>query len=577
MNPLQAVLNNPLGRTLRDFRHEFALVAALSMLSNLLYLAPTLYMLQIYDRVLSSQNQLTLLVLSLLLLVFVGIMALAEWVRSRLLIHLGVRFDQALNTRIFRAGLQAELRKSAHNPEQALADLTNLRQFLTGGGCLALFDAPWTPIYVAVSFMLHPLLGWLSLFFVGNLVALAILGQRRSAGFAEAAGKAEVAGNNFLLSKLRNSEVIEPLGMLGNLRRRWSVGNQQYLHLQSQAQRVSERMLSAIRFVRYSQQSLALGAGALLAIQGEISIGSMVAASVLMSRASQPIEMLVLSWKGFISARSAFERLGQLLLAHPLPAAGQQHSGLPSGQLRVQGLTASAPRRQDPIIQPLDKEFPPGQFCAIIGPSGSGKSTLARALIGIWPDTRGQVLLDGLPLQDWASADLGRAIGYLPQDIQLFEGTVAENIARLGEVDSAQVIEAARKAGVNDLILRLPQGYDTPIGESGSALSGGQRQRIGLARALYGDPQLIILDEPNANLDDAGEAALISCLKELQSAGRNLFVISHRTNIVALADRVLLLDKGVVTADGPPEPVLATLRAHAPRAPSHLVLTRNPA
>ena len=575
MSSPRQLLSNPLGRTLWHFRHEFVFVAGLSMLSNLLYLTPTLYMLQIYDRVLSSQNQLTLLVLSVIVLVFVGVMAFAEWIRSRMLIRVGMHFDQALSERIFRAGLQAELNKSAHNPEQALSDLTNLRQFLTGGGTLAFFDAPWTPIYIAVSFMLHPVLGWLSIFFVANLLLLAFLGQRRAAGFAEAAAKAEVAGNNFLSSKLRNSEVIEPMGMLGNLRRRWSAANQQHLCLQTQVQKVNERTLSAIRFVRYSQQSLSLGAGALLAINGEITVGAMIAANVLMSRASQPIEMLVISWKSFLSARSAFERLGSLLDAHPEAAAGQRTSS-PTGHVRVEGLVASVTGRQEPIIHKLDKEFAAGQFTAIIGPSGSGKSTLAQALIGIWPATQGRVLLDDHPLQDWDRARLGQAIGYLPQDIQLFEGTVAENIARLGPVDSSRVIDAATRAGLNDMILRLPKGYDTPIGEAGCVLSGGQRQRFGLARAIYGNPQLIILDEPNANLDDLGENALLNCLNVLKNEGRTLFVITHRLNVLELADRVLLLDKGVVSADGSRESVLATLRATTSPPPVHLVVTRIP-
>lgn len=565
-----------LARILWSFRREFAVVAALSMVANLLMLSPTLYMLQIYDRVLTSHNPLTLLVLSLTIFAFIAVMALAEWIRSRLLVRAGVRFDEALNDRIFRAGFRAELEQSGHNPGQALGDLANIRQFLTGGGTIAFFDAPWTPGYIAVSFMLHPILGWLSILFVLNLVILAIMGQRWSARPAEAAAQAEVEVNTYLFSKLRNSEVVESMGMLGDLRRRWAARHHKHLSLQSQVQRVSERMTAAIKFVRYTQQSLSLGAGALLAIQGEITVGSMIAANVLMSRASQPIESIVTTWKSFLSARSAFRRLGSLLEAHPEQPEGQRTT-LPTGQVRVQSLVATAPNRAEPIVKKLDKEFPAGQLTAIIGPSGSGKSTLARALIGIWPYTQGQVLLDEHPLESWDRAALGPAIGYLPQDIQLFDGTIAENIARFGEVDSPRVIEAARRTGMHDMILRMPKGYDTNIGEAGSVFSGGQRQRIGLARALYGDPRLIVLDEPNANLDDAGDAALIKVLQDLRARGRTVFVITHRLNAVAIADRVVLLDNGEVRSDGSPEMVLATLRALHPAAPASLGLARLPA
>jgi len=536
------------------------------MIANLLMLSPTLYMLQVYDRVLASQSQLTLVAVSLIIFAFLVVMAIAEWVRSRLLVRAGVRFDEALNERIFRAGFRAELERSGHNPSQALSDLTNIRQFLTGNGTIAFFDLPWTPVYIAVSFMLHPLLGWLSIFFVINLVILAIVSQRLSAKPAEAASKAEVDVNTYLFSKLRNSEVIESMGMLNDLRGRWADRHRKLLRLQSRAQGVSQRMTAMVKFLRYTQQSLSLGAGALLAIQGEITIGSMIAANLLMSRASQPVEIIVSIWSSFLSTRSAFDRIGSLLEAHPEQAQGRR-TEVPTGQVRLHNLVATAPKRAEPILKTLDKEFPAGQFTAIIGPSGSGKSTLARALIGIWPYAEGEVLLDGHPLESWDRAALGPAIGYLPQDIELFDGTIADNIARFGERDARQVIEAAQRAGMHDMILRMPKGYDTPIGEAGSVLSGGQRQRIGLARALYGDPRLIVLDEPNSNLDEVGDAALIKAIQELKVRGRTVFIVTHRLNVLAIADRVILLVNGVVQADGPREAVVAALRAPVP-APS---------
>jgi ATP-binding cassette subfamily C exporter for protease/lipase len=325
-------------------------------------------------------------------------------------------------------------------------------------------------------------------------------------------------------------------------------------------------MGAVVKFVRYTQQSLSLGAGALLAIQGEITLGSMIAANVLMSRASQPIETIVLTWPAFLSARSAFRRIGSMLEAHPEEAPGRQRDPL-VGEVVLQGLVATAPNREQPILNGLDAKFPAGQVTVIIGPSGSGKSTLARALIGIWPHTEGRVLLDGHPLESWDRATLGPQIGYLPQDIELFDGTIAENIARFGPVDSIHVIDAARRTGMHDMILRMPSGYNTRIGEAGSMLSGGQRQRIALARALYGAPQLIVLDEPNSNLDDAGDAALQKAIQDLKERGRTLFVISHRLNVLALAHRVLLMDNGVIAADGSPDAVLATLRSPRPAPP----------
>jgi ATP-binding cassette subfamily C exporter for protease/lipase len=556
----------PLTRILWSFRREFVIVGALSMVANLLMLSPTLYMLQIYDRVLTSQSQLTLLMLSLIILGFIAVMALAEWVRTRLLIRTGVAFDEALNGRIFRAGFRAELEKSGHNPTQALADLTTIRQFLTGSGTIAFFDAPWTPIYIAVSFLLHPYLGWLSIIFVTNLVILGVISQRLSRQPAEAATKAEVDVNAYLFAKLRNSEVVESMGMLGNLRARWAERQEKHVDLQTRAQRVSQRMTAIVKFFRYTQQSLSLAAGALLTIHGEITLGSMIAANLLMSRASQPIETIVTMWTSFLAARSAYDRVGSLLEAHPEDAQGQRTEAS-SGQIRLQGLVATAPNRTEPILKSIDRDFAAGQLTVIIGPSGSGKSTLARAMLGIWPYTEGQVLLDGHPLQSWDRDALGPTIGYLPQDVELFGGTIAENISRFGKLHADQVIDAARRAGMHEMILRMPKGYDTPIGDGGSVLSGGQRQRIGLARALYGDPSLIVLDEPDANLDDAGDAALIEALKELKARGRTVFIVSHRLAVLAIADRVVLLHNGAIQADGSRDEVLASLRPPAPPAP----------
>jgi len=560
---LPFVERSPLAGILWSFRREFAFVGLLSMVSNLLMLSPTLYMLQIFDRVLVSGSELTLLMVSLIIIFFFAVMAFADWVRARLLVRTGVRFDETLNERVFEAGFRAELEQSGHNPVQAFADLTNVRQFLTGRGTIAFFDVPWTPVYIAVSFVLHPYLGWLSILFVTNLVVLGIVGKRVSWKASEAASNAEVAMNKYLFSKLRNSEVVEAMGMLGSLRRRWAGRHRRLLRAQAKVQEVTDHTSTLVKFVRRTQQSLSLAAAAWLVIRGEISLGSMIAANLVVARASLPVETIVTLWSSILSTRAALGRLGDLLVAHPAHAEGSRMEP-PIGAIELKGLVATAPNRVEPILKSLDKEFRAGQFTAIIGPSGSGKSTLARALIGIWPYTKGQVLLDGHSLDSWQKAILGSAIGYLPQDVELFDGTIAENISRFGSRDSGRVIEAAQRAGMHDMILRMPKGYDTPIGDAGSVLSAGQRQRIALARALYGDPRLVVLDEPNANLDEAGDMALSKAIEDLKARGRTVFVITHRMNVLALADRVLLLNRGTVQADGSREAIFATLPRNEP-------------
>jgi ATP-binding cassette subfamily C exporter for protease/lipase len=548
-----------LTRVLWTFRREFALVGLFSLLANVLMLTPTLYMLQIFDRVYLSQSKLTLLAVTLLMVLFVSVMGFTEWLRSRLLVRAGVQFDNALNERVFRAGFRAELEQSGHKTAQAMSDLTQIRQFLTGNGTIAFFDAPWTPIYVGVAWLLHPYLGLLAIAFVLNLLALAGFYQRRTTKLTIAASEAEIEVNKFLSAKLRNAEVVESMGMLGDLRRRWKQRHLKHLHAKEVALDAEHSVTALIKFVRYSQGSLSLGAGALLAINGEISVGSMFAANVLMGRASQPIEVLVTTWSQFLESRLAFGRLEHLLDDHPEAALGRLTQRF-SGSVELRDFSATAPGRSEAIIKPLSTLFPAGELTAIIGPSGSGKSTLARSMLGIWPYTEGRVLLDGVAVGDYDRDQLGPQLGYLPQDVELFEGSIAENIARFGELDATKVIEAAQRAGMHEMILGFPKGYDTPIGPGGSALSGGQRQRIALARALYGDPQLLVLDEPNASLDDAGEAALTATLRDLKARGRTVFLVTHRTSALQVVDRLVLMQNGHVVANGPRDAVLAAMR-----------------
>lgn len=551
-----------LAELLWGFRRELLVIALFSLVANVMMLAPTLYMLQIYDRVLQSRSELTLLMVSLLTLFLFVVMGFAEWVRSRLLVRAGVRLDKALSTRVFTASFEANLNPAGAPAQRAFSDLTEIRQFITGSAVFALFDAPWTPIYIAVLFYLHPLLGLLAIGFAVVQAGLAWWSHRLSKAPSDAQSQAQSDANNFLQTKLRNAEAVQAMGMLAGLQRRWLERHQGAMARHQNAQSLTHRVTALSKTVRYTQQALVLGAAALLVLDGQLSPGSMIAANVLMNRALAPIDLLAGIGRGFTGARSAFSRLSQLLQAHPQRDSTERHA-LPEGRIALSQVQANAPGRATPILQDINLVASPGTLTVVLGPSGAGKSTLARVLLGIWPDVTGEVVLDGQALAGWSRAELGPHLGYLPQDIELFDGSIAENIARLAEVDSAKVIAAAESAGLHQIILRLPKGYDTQIGEAGRLLSGGQRQRIGLARALYGEPPLIVLDEPNANLDDAGQAALMTAVQDLRDRGKTLFMVTHSPEAVQLADQLVVLRDGQVQYLGPPQELMAARPALA--------------
>ncbi len=551
--------------TLYTFRREFLVVGIFSMVVNLLMLTPTLYMLQVYDRVLLSGSELTLVAMSLVALFFFGVMAVAEWARSRLMVAAGMRFDRQISTRVFNASFEARLGTTATGNSRAFSDLIQIRQFLTGPGLFAFFDAPWVPVYLLVLYVLNPWLCLMGCVFALIQAALARFGHQRTLQPTEESGQAAASANGYLQSKLRNAEVVESMGMLPDLVRRWNALHERYLGKSGSLQEQTHRLMAISKFIRYSQQSLSLGAGALLVIDGQLSAGGMIAANVLMTRALAPIDGLVGTWRGYLSARSAFGRVETLLAAHPErpEPAGRE---APQGHYSLRNVAATAASGEIPILSSINLDIVPGVVTVVLGPSGSGKSTLGRVLAGIWPEVSGDVLLDGAPLQDWNRVDLGQYIGYLPQDIELLDGTVAENIARFGKVDADRVIEAARITGLHEMILRFPKGYDTGIGEGGGLLSGGQRQRIALARAIYGNPRMLILDEPNANLDELGEAALANAVKELKAQGKTVVVISHRGGIVAVADRLVVMKGGQIQMDGSKAQVLAAMAANTAKA-----------
>ena len=543
-------------------RERFLSIGFFSFFVNLLMLVPSFYMLQVYDRAVGSGSLSTLLMLTLIMLLLMVTLGGLEWVRSRIMVRISTRLDTLLNQRLFDASFRQALNSGGMNASaQPLNDLSSLRQFLTGNGLFAFFDTPWIPIYLAVMFIFHPWYGWMGVISALLLGALAYLNEKLTQAPLQAANREQMAATTFTQKSLRNTEVVESMGMLADLRQRWSQRINKVLMLQSCASDRAGAIAAVSKTFRQIVQSLVLGLGAYLTIKHEISSGLMIAGSILLGRALAPIDQLIGIWKGFVGARAQYARLHELLqkvAAEPvrmsLPA--------PHGAITVESLSVSSPGNRTPLVRNLSFRVAAGEAVGIIGPSGAGKSTLARALLGIWPSLAGTVRLDGADISQWRRDELGRYIGYLPQDIELFEGSISENISRFGEVDAAAVVAAARMAGVHELILQLPQGYDTLIGANGGGLSGGQRQRIGLARALYRAPRLVVLDEPNSNLDDTGEQMLAEALRKLKQSGATVFVITHRSGVLANVDKLLVLSQGELSLYGPRDKVWAHLHSN---------------
>ena len=535
-----------------------------SAIINLLMLVPSLYMLQVYDRVLASRNEMTLLMLTLMVVGAYLFMGALELVRSFVLIRVGAQLDMKMNKRIYTAAFEQNLKRAGGNAGQALQDFTTIRQFLTGQGLFAFFDAPWFPIYLAVIFLFSPLLGLFAFAGAAALIALAFANHALSKKPLEEANTVAITSSNLATNNLRNAEVIAAMGMLPALMARWLKLNNRVLQLQAEASQKAGTISSITKFVRVSMQSLILGLGALLVLQGKVTPGMMIVGVILLGRALSPVEQLIGAWKSWSSTRSAYQRLNELLAANPLRETGMALPK-PLGEVSVEAVTAGPPGSTVPVLKNLSFTIEAGDVLGIIGPSGSGKSTLARLLVGVWPVAAGKVRLDGADVYYWNKDELGPHIGYLPQDIELFAGTVAENVARFGEVDSEKVVMTAQRAGIHEMILRLPQGYDTPLGDGGAGLSGGQKQRLGLARALYGDPSLIMLDEPNSNLDEAGEQALVEAIDDLRKQGKTVVIISHKSSILSVTTRLLLLVEGKAQLFGPTAQVLERLRKPRPQ------------
>jgi len=529
------------------------------MVINLLMLTPSIYMLQLYDRVVSTGNKSTLLMLTILMIALYLTMSFLEWIRSQILVRVSARLETLLNYRVFAVAFQQSLASNQRAGTQPLEDLTALRQFLTGNGLFAFFDAPWLPIYVALLFVFHPWYGWFSVAIALLLTAIAIVNEKLTAKPLAEANDMAVQGRAQVARNLRNAEVIESMGMLADIRRRWLDTTYKVLELQSIASSRAGLISAISKVVRLTAQSAILGLGAYLTIEREISPGLMIAGSILLGRALAPIDLLIGTWKSFISARGQYKRLHDILLE--VPAESEKMSlPPPTGQIEFEAVQVNPPGSQKATLRGISLVMERGDLIGVVGPSGAGKSTFARAVLGIWPASAGKIRLDGADIATWNRLELGPYIGYLPQDIELFEGTISENIARFGAVDPQQVIEAAQMAGVHELILHLPNGYDTPIGPGGATLSGGQRQRIGLARALYGNPVIVVLDEPNSNLDDQGEEALAHALNQLKQRQVTVILVSHRQNALSKVDKLLILNEGKLALYGLREQVIAHLQ-----------------
>jgi PrtD family type I secretion system ABC transporter len=484
-------------------------------------------------------------------------------VRARVLTRLGIRLDRLLAGRVVAASFESSSKGVAFGSEM-LRDYDNFRQFVTGPGIHAIFDLPWAPIYIFVIFLLHPLLGAFALGSAVVLAVMAVVGQRLVQEPLAEAGKASKANYGFTDMSLRNAEVVQAMGMMPGLLQRWSRDRDKMLERQATASDRAATTASAIKFLRLVMQSLILGLGAYLVIERVATVGAMFAGSILLGRALQPVEQIVGSWRNLISARAAFGRIKTLLAANP-PRDPALALPRPAGHLSVEGLVYAPVRGSAPILRGVKFRVEAGDVLGIIGPSGAGKSTLARQIVGVLEPSAGAVRLDGADVSIWPRESLGQYIGYLPQDIELFSDTVAANISRFRrEDDDSEVIEAAQLAGVHDIILRLPKGYETQVGEGGAVLSGGIRQRIGLARAVYRNPSLVVLDEPSSNLDSDGDAALLACIAELKNRGTTVVLITHRPNTLGAVDKMLVLKDGMSDMFGPRNEVIAKFTRPVP-------------
>ncbi len=550
-----------------ELRPFFVRVAWFSAISSLLVLAPSGYMLEVYGRVVESRSHMTLAMLTILVVAAFLLMEILEWARSELMREAGLAFDAKMSPRIFNVIFEANLKHLPGGSTQPIGDLRTLREFLYSPALLAALEAPIALLFLILIFAMSPVLGWAAV--VGALVQTFVgwLNEQATRSPLSVANRIAFEAQQYADGSLRNAQVIESMGMLRNIHQRWMAKQRLFLKLQAVASNHAGTYQAIGKFISVTMSSLLLGLGAWLLLRNELNGGgaAMIVGSILGGRVLQPLLQVVQQWRTVVNVRDAWARLDQLLSAVPAKPAGMALPD-PRGSLQVESVLAAAPGSQVPILRGVAFSLSPGEVLAVVGPSASGKTTLARLLVGLWPTVAGKVRLDGADVYSWDKAGLGPNVGYLPQGVELFDGTLAENIARFGEVQPAKVETAARLVGLHDFIMSLPEGYSSPVGREGAMLSGGQRQRVALARALYGDPVFVVLDEPNSSLDDAGDAALAIAISELKRRGTTFVVMTHRTSVLGVADKLLVLKDGQMQAFGPRDEVLAALGKAAAQA-----------
>ncbi len=566
--------NNLVKNAFSSCSSNLLIVIFFSFFINILMFVAPLHMLQMYDRVLVSRNEVTLLVLTGLALGLLVVYGILEAVRSRILVRLSLRFDELVSHEMFDVTFESTLKHPRVATPQALRDVDMLRDFISGGAVIAFCDAPWVPLFISACFILHPLLGFVALGGAVLVFCLAALNEWLTRKKISKANQLSIQGTNYAVASLQNAEVVKALGMVEGVRGAWAKNRDSMLADQASASDVAGSILASSRFIRMGLQVTILATGAYLAVQDLISPGMMIAASIIMGRALAPVELAVSQWRNFVAARDAYLRLRTLTDLLP-PKKDKMDLPPPTGEVEIQGAFIRPPDTESTVISNLSMSFSPGTITGIVGPSGSGKSTLVRAIVGVWPLVRGAVRFSGANVDNWKSENLGPYIGYMPQDVELFRGTVAQNIARFQTISPEDVVVAAKKAGVHELILELPSGYDTNIGDGGHVLSGGERQRLALARAMYKSPKILVLDEPNSNLDAAGEKALADTLLGAKRDGATVIVISHRPSLLAHTDKIAVLNKGILMKFGDRQNVLAELGAPAAANPAGLQPANN--
>ena len=567
MKPLPSAPQPELRVALQQLRPYFVKASWFGLLSSVLVLMPSWYMLEVYERVVNSRSHNTLWMLTLLVVGAYVLMEVLDWARSEVMRAAGVALDENMAQRVFHAVFDANLRRVPGGTQQPLQDFRLIRDFFNSPALLAVMDVPMSAVLLVLLFLISPVLGWCSVAFSVVLVGVGLLNERATQPALMAANRTAIAAQQYADGTLRNAQVIESMGMMRNIHALWVKRQREFLALQAQASESAGGYQAVSKLLQNTLASLLLGLSAWLLLHNSLNGGAamLIIGSIFGGRVLAPLVQVVTQWQHVVNVRDAWSRLSALLATVPAREKGMRLPA-PRGELKVEQIVAGAPGAALPILRGVQFSLVPGEVLAVVGPSASGKSTLARVLVGLWPSAGGKVRLDGVDVFTWSKSELGPHMGYLPQGVELFDGTLAENIARFGTVDYAKVVAAARAVGLHELISALPQGYDSPVGPEGAMLSGGQRQRVGLARAIYGDPVFVVLDEPNSSLDEEGDAALSRAISEMKGRGTTFVVMTHRTSVLGVADRMLVLRDGQMQAFGKRDEVLAALQKAAQQA-----------